>query len=58
MTAMYDDLGQQGDVAAASLIVEAHRRCRDCAAKTCVIGERAAEVLAVHRRDRAASAGR
>lgn len=58
MTAMYDDLGQGGDVAAASLIVEAHRRCRDCAAGQCETGASAAKRLAAHRRDRAAALAR
>lgn len=61
MTAMVDDLGERGDVAAASLILEAHRQCRDCAAGQCETGAQADELLAAHRQARAAylaSAGR
>lgn len=55
MTAMTDDLGQRGDVAVASLIVEAHKRCRDCAADRCETGAAAAKLLAEYRRRRAAT---
>ncbi|OKI52835.1 hypothetical protein [Micromonospora sp. CB01531] len=57
MTGMVDDIGQRGDVAVASLIVEAHRRCRDCkadrrkprAVPRCETGAWAAQLLAAHR---------
>lgn len=49
MTAMSVDLGPRGDVAVASLIAEAHRRCRDCAAGRCETGAAARQVLAGHR---------
>ena len=58
MTAMSIDLGQRGDVAVASLIAEAHRRCQDCKAGRCETGAYAAELLAAHRQERAAALAR
>ncbi len=58
MTAMVDDLGQRGDVAVASLIAEAHKRCPDCRAGRCETGAAATELLAEHRKRRAAACTR
>lgn len=58
MTAMCPDIGQRGDVAVAAMIVEAHRRCPDCAADRCETGGHAAQALAEHRRERRRALGR
>lgn len=58
MTTMYEQLGQRGDTAAASVILEAHRRCSDCVAGRCEAGRWAARLLAAHRQDRAAALAR
>ncbi|MEU4594392.1 hypothetical protein [Micromonospora aurantiaca (nom. illeg.)] len=58
VTAMCPDIGQRGDVAVAAMIVEAHRRCRDCAAGRCETGGTAAQALAEHRLERRRALGR
>ncbi|MDG4798987.1 hypothetical protein [Micromonospora sp. WMMD980] len=58
MTGMCPDLGQRGDVAVGATILEAHRQCPDCRAGTCEAGAYAAQLLAEHRRKRAAALAR
>ncbi|MFE7874407.1 hypothetical protein ACFUYE_29175 [Micromonospora humida] len=50
---MADDIGQGGDPAVASVIVQVHQRCPACAAGRCETGRWAAELLARVRASRA-----